>query len=59
MKNSDVRTAAKKSGVFLWQIAEALGLADSGFSKKLRKELSQGEKEQIFAIITELSKEAS
>ena len=43
----------------LWQIADALGIADCSFSRKLRKELPQEEKEKIFSIIRELSQEVS
>ena len=41
----------------LWQIAEALGIADCTFSRKLRKELPREEKEKIFSIIERLSQE--
>jgi len=58
MTNQDIRRAAAVAGVKLWQIAEALGIADCNFSRKLRRELPTAEKEKIFAIIAELSKEA-
>lgn len=54
MANVDIRTLAKQSNVKLWQIADKLGLTDIMFSKKLRKELSKEEKEQIKSIIKEL-----
>lgn len=57
MKNQDVRRTAAGAGVKLWQIAEALGIADCSLSRKLRKELPSEEKEQIFSIIRELSRE--
>ena len=59
MYNQDIRRAAAGAGVRLWQIAEALGIADCSLSRKLRKELSQEEKEKIFAIIREPSQEVS
>ena len=59
MKNKDIRLAALNCGVKLWQIAERLGIADCSLSRKLRKELSQEEKERILAIIAELSPEVS
>ncbi len=55
MKNLDIRQEAKTAKVNLWQIAEQLGIADSNFSRKLRKELSVEEKTKIRAIISELS----
>ena len=57
MANLDVRAAAVSSGVRLWRVAEELGIADASLSRKLRKELPQEEKAQIFAIIKRLSKE--
>ena len=57
MKNLDVRRAAAGSGVRLWQIADALGIADCNLSRKLRKELPDEEKKAIFAIIQDLSQE--
>ncbi len=59
MCNRDIRSAAGSRGVRLWQIAEALGIADCSFSRKLRKELSDDEKQRIFGIIEELAKEAA
>lgn len=58
MKNQDIRRTAAGAGVKLWQIAEALGIADCSLSRKLRKELPNDEKEKIFSIIAELAKEA-
>lgn len=57
MANLDIRAAAVSSGVQLWRVADALGIADSSLSRKLRKELPQEEKEQIFNIIKRLSEE--
>ena len=57
MCNQDIRQTATKSSVRLWRIADALGITDSSFSRKLRKELPQEEKEKIFSIIQKLSQE--
>ena len=57
MSNQDIRLTAAGAGVRLWQIADALGISDYKFSRKLRKELPQEEKENIFSIIRELSQE--
>lgn len=57
MNKQDIRRAAGSRCVKLWQIADALGIADSAFSRKLRKELPQEEKEKIFAVIESLAKE--
>lgn len=55
--NADIKEKAAASNVRLWQIADALGIADTTLSKKLRKELPENEKERIFTIIENLSKE--
>lgn len=53
--NQDIRRSAAGAGVRLWQIADALGIADCSLSRKLRKELPQEEKAKIFSIIERLS----
>lgn len=57
--NKDIREKARNSGVRLWQIADALGIQERFFSKKLRKELSDEEQTQILNIIDDLAKAAS
>lgn len=57
MCNIDVRHAAAGSGVRLWQVADALGIADAQLSRKLRKELPDEEKQKIFEIIRNISAE--
>ncbi|MGN0107740.1 MAG: hypothetical protein ACI4A5_08595 [Hominilimicola sp.] len=54
MVNQEIREKAKKSGVCLWQIADVLGITDGNFSRKLRKELPEAEKERIFKIIDDI-----
>lgn len=55
MANVDVKLIAAGKGVKLWQIADRLGIADCSFSRKLRKELPQEEKEHILQIITQIA----
>lgn len=55
--NTDIRNAAKEANIRLWQIADVLGIADCNFSRKLRKELPDSEKQKIFEIIRELATE--
>lgn len=57
--NNDIRRAAAASGIRLWQIAEAIGVTDGTFSRRLRRELPAEEKARVLAIIDELSKEAT
>jgi len=57
MNNQDIKEAAKKARIKLWQIADKLGINDGNFSRKLRKELSPEEKQKIFDIIADLENE--
>lgn len=54
-KNQAIRQAAKEAGVFLWEVAEALGMDDVRFSKTLRHELPPGERERVLRIIDEIA----
>ena len=54
MKNLDIRSEIKLAGLKLWEIADELGITDSYFSKKLRYEMSQNEKDQIRNIVIRL-----
>ncbi len=54
MLNADIKKTAQESGVRLWEVAERLGIADSTFSRKLRHELPDAEKQRIFAIIDDI-----
>lgn len=56
-KNMDIRNSAKKAGVFLWEVAEAYGINDSNFSRKLRKDMPPEVKEEILSIIDRLAQE--
>lgn len=57
MKNKEIRDYANAKNVKLWQIAAKLGINDGNFSRKLRFELSEDEKEKIKAIIHEIAAE--
>lgn len=59
MHNTDIRQAAKAAGVKLYQIAAEIGLNDGNFSRRLRCELPDTEKQKIFEIIKRLSNERS
>lgn len=59
MENREIRCAAGGYGIKLWQVAEAIGMNESAFSRKLRKDLPQEEKEKILAVIEKLAKEGS
>lgn len=56
-KNIDIRLKAAESDVYLWQIANALGISDSDFSRQLRTELDPEHKAEILSIIKDISTE--
>ena len=55
--NKDIKTTARKKGVYLWEVAEKLNIIDCNFSRKLRHELPEAEKQEIYKIIDELAEE--
>lgn len=57
MQNMEIRSAAKDAGLHLWEVAAAYGINDGNFSRKLRHELPQEEKEKILAIIDRVAQE--
>lgn len=59
MHNVDIRQAAKAADVRLYQIAAEIGLNDGNFSRRLRRELPDTEKQKIFEIINRLVAERS
>lgn len=56
--NEDIRRAMGANGLKQWQIAQAIGMRDENFSRKLRTELSNAEKEKILSVIDGMAKEA-
>lgn len=49
--NQSIRDYAASHNVLLWECAEKLGMADTTFSKKLRRELSADEKQKVISAI--------
>lgn len=58
MNNLEVRSAIKQARLFGYEVAEALGISETHFSRKLRKEMNPEEKERVLAAIKKLVKEA-
>ena len=56
MKNMEIRTELMKRGMKNYELAELLGIADSALSRKLRKELSEDEKQKILEVINSCGK---
>lgn len=59
LKNKEIREYAKSKNVLLWQIADRFGINDGNFSRKLRHEFEQEEKQKIKRMIDELSEETT
>ena len=55
--NKEIKEAARKAGVYHYEIAERLNIQDSAFSRKLRRELPDQEKMEILEIIKTLAAE--
>lgn len=55
MANETIKQTAKTNKVKLWEIADVLGIQDSAFSRKLRKELPKSEAENVLHIIADLA----
>ena len=51
MRNQDIRQEIKDSGIRFWIVAEKMGISDVTFSRRLRKELPDSEKQKIREII--------
>lgn len=58
MKNKEIKDSIKSANLYQWQVAEALGVGESTFSRKMRKELPEEEKAIILNTIDKLKKEA-
>ena len=56
MTGLEVKTLIHKSGLKCWQVAEAWGMCDSNFSRKLRKPFNADEVKRLEEIITNLTK---
>lgn len=57
MANTEIKKFAKENRVRLWEVADRLNVADTTFSKKLRRELPPKEKSTIMSIISDIAKE--
>lgn len=55
MTNKLIRERAQEKDVRLWQIAERVGVTDGNFSRKLRRELPEEERERILRLIDEIA----
>lgn len=56
LANADIRAKAKGAGVRMWELADHFGISEPTVTRKLRRELPQGEKQRIFSAIEEIAK---
>jgi predicted XRE-type DNA-binding protein len=54
MRNEEVKNYAKAKGVHLWEVAESIGITDSTFSRRLRKEMQIDEMLKMKNVIDEI-----
>lgn len=59
MKNHEIREALKASGMKQWELAEQLNVSEFTFSRKLRTELPEDEKQKILTVIHGYKQETS
>ena len=55
MENNEIRNEAAKNGIRLWEVAEALDITDSTFSRKLRRELPSEQRDHILRMIGKIA----
>ena len=56
-KNADIRKAAKESGVYLWEIADKLGVSEPTLNRWLRKEMPESQKAKFYSTIEQVKLE--
>ena len=56
--NEKIRRAIGGAGLHHYQVAQALGIREENFSRKLRTELSDEEKAKILNVIEKLSEKS-
>ena len=55
-KNANIRIALIEADMAEYELAELLGIADTSLSRKLRRELTEKEQQDIIAKIMEYKK---
>ena len=55
MTNTDVRAYAKSKRVFMYEIANALGISEMTLIRKLRQELSEPDKQYYIDLIDSIA----
>lgn len=56
MRNKEIREAMKEKGMSQWQLGELLGVSENTVNRRLRKELSDEEKQKILKVIANFNR---
>lgn len=54
MANKELRSLIKNEGFYLWQIADEMNIHETTLVKKLRKELSDGQRAEVMSAVERL-----
>lgn len=57
MCNADIRAVAKQNGVYLYAIADKLGVSEPTMTRLMRRELPEEKKTQLKELIAEIAAE--
>lgn len=57
MSGAEVKRLILESGAKCWQVADALGITDGNFSRRLRKPFSEEETAKIKSILERLAEQ--
>nr|WP_320026701.1 hypothetical protein [uncultured Acetobacterium sp.] len=55
MKNKEIKDSIKEARLFQYEVAAAIGIAESTLCRKLRNELPQEEKQRVLNAIKKLT----
>lgn len=55
--NAEIKAQAMLSGVRLYEVAQHCHMSEATFNRRMRKELSESDREQFLKAIEEISKE--
>ncbi|MBT8802504.1 hypothetical protein BTI84_08885 [Lactobacillus delbrueckii subsp. bulgaricus] len=58
-KNKDIRRAIIRAGLYNYEVAEAMGVSETYFSRLLHSTLSDAKKQEIFKAILKAIQEAN
>ena len=54
MCNERIRREMKRSGIYCWQVADALNIAESTFYRMMRHELPEKRRSEVLAAIAKV-----